>query len=154
MITERCDDITYRVIGAAMRVHNALGPGLKESAYQKGLSLEFENAGLRFQAEHPVDIVLDGVSIGLLYLDHLVEEKVVVEEKAVSHPLTNDEVAQVITYLCATGNSVGLLLNFGRQRLEYKRIFPPQKTDLWRTRIHRYVWNPVGSVSVNSLPIR
>ena len=154
MIAERHDDVTYRIIGAAMRVHNALGPGLKESAYQKALSSEFERSGLSFQAEHAVDIVLDGVSIGLLYLDHLVAETVVVEEKAVSHPLTNDEVAQLITYLCATGNSVGLLLNFGRQRLEYKRIFPPHKTDLWRTRIHRYVWNPVGSISVNSLPIR
>ncbi len=154
MIAEQHDDITYRVIGAAMRVHNALGPGLKESAYQKALSIAFEQDHLSFQTEHPVDVVLDGVSIGLLYLDHLVEEEVLVEEKAVSHPLTNDEVAQVITYLCASGNSVGLLLNFGRNRLEYKRIFPPQKTDLWRTRIHRYVWNPVGSTSVNSLPIR
>ena len=100
------------------------------------------------------DLVLDGVSIGLLYLDHLIEERVVVEEKAVSHPLTNDEVAQVITYLCATGNSVGLLLNFGRQRLEYKRIFPPKNVARYRERINRYVAKPHQAVSVNPLPIR
>ena len=136
------EDLTYGVIGAAMRVHNKLGPGLKEAAYQKALSLEMEAAGLSFEAERPVEVFLDGTSVGLLYLDHLVEGQLVVEEKAFSHLLTKEEVAQVITYLCATGLQVGLLLNFGRRRLEYKRIFPPKNVERWRERINRYDWKP------------
>ena len=145
------EDLTFRVIGAAMRVHNAIGPGLKEAVYQKALSLEMEKVGLSFEAEKPVTISVDGIEIGLLYLDHLVEGQLVVEEKAFSHLLTQEEIAQVITYLCATGLNVGLLLNFGRGRLEYKRIFPPKNVERWRERITRYVWTPVASRSVNPL---
>ncbi len=136
------EDVTYKVIGAAMRVHNALGPGLKEAFYQRALSIELERAGLGFQPEYSVEVQLDGTTIGLLYLDHLVEGEVVVEEKALSHLLTDEEIAQVITYLCATGNKVGLLINFGRNRLEYKRIFAPRNVQRWRERIKRYVWMP------------
>jgi len=144
-------DLTYRVIGAAMKVHNTLGPGLKETTYQKALSLEMETAGLSFEAERPIEIFADGTSVGLLYLDHLVEGQLIVEEKAFSHLLTNEEVAQVITYLCATGLNVGLLLNFGRRRLEYKRIFPPKNVERWRERLNRYVWKPTHTPSVNPL---
>jgi GxxExxY protein len=136
-------DLTYRVIGAAMGVHNALGPGLKEAFYQRALSLEMEKSGLGFEPEYSVEVELEGVRIGLLYLDHLVEGELVVEEKAFSHLLTDDEKAQVITYLCATEKKVGLLLNFGRHRLEYKRIFTPTSNiERWRERIRRYVWIP------------
>jgi hypothetical protein len=54
--------------------------------------------------------------------------------------LTNEDIAQVITYLAATSLPVGLLFNFGRRRLEYKRIFPPKKLEGWRDRIERYLW--------------
>src|SRR3990170_2810453 len=138
------EELTYKIIGAAMRVHNKLGPGLKEAAYQKALSLEMEAADLSFEAERPVEIFLDGASVGLLYLDHLVEGQLVVEENAFSHLLTREEIAQVITYLCATGLKVGFLLNFGRKRLEYKRIFPPKDVELWRERVKRYVWTAEG----------
>ena len=136
-------ELTYRVLGAAMRVHNALGPGLKEAFYQRALSLELENGGLGFEAEYSVEVELEGVRVGLLYLDHLVEGELIVEEKAFSHLLTDDEIAQVITYLCATYKKVGLLLNFGRHRLEYRRIFTPtSNVERWRERIRRYVWTP------------
>jgi GxxExxY protein len=145
------EELTYGVIGAAMKVHNALGPGLREASYQKALSVEMEAAGLSFEAERPVEIFLDGTSIGLLYLDHLVEGQLIVEEKAFSHLLTNEEIAQVITYLCATNLEVGLLLNFGRRRLEYKRIFPPKNVERWRERVNRYLWKPKDTLSVNPL---
>jgi len=64
----------------------------------------------------------------MFYLDLLVEDQVVVEIKAFSHPLTNDELAQIINYLKATGKEVGLLFNFGRRKLEYRRVFPPKST--------------------------
>jgi hypothetical protein len=65
--------------------------------------------------------------------------------------LTNEEVAQVITYLCALRLDVGLLINFGRKRLEYRRILPPQDVTRWRERIRRYVWNPSTRASANPL---
>jgi GxxExxY protein len=150
-ITKPLEDLTYTVIGCAMRVHNQLGPGLKEAAYQHALSQELQAAGLSFETERPVEIFLDGTSIGLLYVDHLVEGQLVVEEKAISHLLTNEEIAQVITYLCALEMDVGLLINFGRNRLEYKRIFPPKDVTRWRERIRRYLWTPRDQLSVNPL---
>jgi GxxExxY protein len=150
-ITKPLEDLTYTVIGCAMRVHNQLGPGLKEAAYQHALSQELQAAGLSFETERPVEIFLDGTSIGLLYVDHLVEGQLVVEEKAISHLLTNEEIAQVITYLCALELDVGLLLNFGRRQLEYKRILPPKDVSRWRERIRRYVWTPKDTASVNPL---
>ncbi len=135
-------DVTYAVIGAAMRVHNALGPGLKEAAYQRALSLELGKAGLSFEQEKPVEIQIEGARVGLLYLDHLVEGAVIVEEKALSHLLTNEEVAQAICYLAATGLKVALLINFGRRRLQYKRILAPRKLDQWQDRIQPYLRVP------------
>lgn len=142
MTTIPHEDITYRVIGCAMRVHNRLGPGLREGIYQRALSEELKAQGLTFEEEKTIEIFLDGVSVGLLYLDHLVEDSVVVEVKALSHHLTQDEVGQVITYLAATGLKVGLLFNFAGRSLEYKRILPPRKLDDWKERIRRHAWRP------------
>jgi GxxExxY protein len=138
--------ITYRIIGCAMKVHNTLGPGLKESIYQRALSTEMREAGLSFVEEFPFQVTLGGEQVGLLYLDHFVENTVVVEEKAFSHMLTDEEVAQVITYLAVAKAPVGLLLNFGRNRLEYKRILPPKKFEDWHARAARYLWKPPGAL--------
>jgi hypothetical protein len=102
-------ELTYKIIGAAMAVYNELGPGYKEEIYQKALSILFK-----------------GTQVGLHYLDFLVEDKVVVEIKALSN-LDNFCEAQVISYLKASGCEVGLLINFGEGKLIYKRILPPKK---------------------------
>jgi len=86
--------------------------------------------------------VVDEKVYGLLYLDHVVNEAVVVECKALSHLLTDEEVAQVITYLAATGLPVGLLFNFARRRLEYRRVLRPKKLDEWPKYIAPYLWRP------------
>lgn len=129
-----------------MRVHNRLGPGHKEVIYQRDLTQELIAAGLSVQEEKSHTIYDGERFLGLLYLDHLVEEAVVVQTKAISHLLTKEEIAQAITYLAATGLPVALLLNFGRKQLEYKRILPPRKLEGWQTRIRRYLWNPDGVV--------
>lgn len=131
-------DVTYRIIGCAMKVHGELGPGLKEIMYHRALSLSLEQAGLAYEEEKSVEVEVDGAVVGRLYIDHLVEDSVVVEEKALSHLLTQDEIAQVITYLAATQLPVGLLLNFGRRRLQYRRILPPKKLDAWKENVRRY----------------
>jgi len=140
-------DITYKIIGAAMRVHSRLGPGLDEHHYQRDLTVEMIGDGLAVSEEHALEIYDGDRWLGRLYLDQLVEDCVVVEIKAFSHMLTNEEVAQVICYLAATGLKMGLLLNFGRRRLERKRILPPRQLDGWQERIRRFLWQPKESTA-------
>jgi len=135
-------DVTYKIIGAALAVHHKIGPGHKEQVYQDMLTDEMLALGLTVEAEKKIEIVVDDKVYGLLCLDHLVNDTVVVECKAVPHLLTNEEVAQVITYLAATNLPVGLLLNFGRKSMQPKRIFRPRKLDDWRQRIAPYLWRP------------
>ena len=135
-------DVTRAIIGAAMRVHNRLGPGLKEEPYQRALTAEMLAAGLAVSAEHMLEIYDGDVWLGRLYLDHWVNEQVIVECKSFAHLVTNEELAQVIAYLAATGAKVALLINFGRRRLDYHRILPPRKLDGWQTQIGRFLWTP------------
>lgn len=135
---ERFGDITYKVIGAAMKVHNQLGPGLREAHYHQALSGALTEASLSFEDEKPIQVMLDDQQLGLLFIDHFVEGAVVVEEKAQPHMLTDE----AITYLAVTGAHLGLLINFGRRRLEYKRILPPKKFEDRRLRARRYACIP------------
>ncbi|MDQ2692956.1 MAG: GxxExxY protein [Chloroflexota bacterium] len=118
------NSLTYRIIGAAMTVHNELGYGFKEEVYEKALEARLNCDGIEVQRQYRVQVEYEGVSIAIFYVDLLAENQVVIEVKAFSHQLTNDELAQVINYLKATGAPVGLLLNFGRRKLEYRRVFP------------------------------
>jgi GxxExxY protein len=118
------NDLTYRIIGAAMTVHNHVGPGYKEEVYEKALEVELNNQDIGVQRQVPVPVDYQGEQVAIFYLDLYVEDEVVVEVKALSHQLTNDELAQVINYLKATNAPVGLLFNFGRRKLEYRRVFP------------------------------
>jgi GxxExxY protein len=136
------DALTYKVIGCAMEVHNELGPRLKEATYHHALHLAMTKAGLTCEEEVPVEIRLDEMDVGLLYLDHLVERVLIVEDKALPHELTGEEKGQVVSYLAASSLPIGLLFNFGRARLEYKRIFPPSNRIEWAKRVGRYLWTP------------
>ena len=127
-------EVTYRVIGAAMRVHSDLGPGHREEVYERAMLSRLPEAGLTVEQQVPVEVSLDDGDLLIYYLDLLVEQDVIVEIKALSHPLTNDDLAQVIDYLAATRHPVALLLNFGRARLEYRRIFPPRAISPCRRR--------------------
>ena len=125
-VKDPTDKLTYKIIGLAMEVHSRLGPGLKEKMYQKAMEAFLREAGLSFKPQQQIQVYIGKRLIGLLFMDLLVENAVVVELKAFSHQLTNNELAQVITYLKAGNKRVGLLLNFGRKYLEYKRVFPPK----------------------------
>jgi GxxExxY protein len=118
------NDLTYRIIGAAMAVHNQIGLGFKEEIYEKALEVELNRLGIAAQRQVPLPVENQGEQVAIFYLDLYVEDQVVVEVKAFSHQLTNDELAQVINYLKASKAPIGLLFNFGRRKLEYKRIFP------------------------------
>ena len=133
-------DITYRIIGAAMKVHRNTPRGLREKHYQKALTGAMRQDGLLVVEEHHLEIYSEQTWLGRLYLDHWVNECVVVEDKAVSHCMGDDEIAQVVSYLAATQAPVGLLLNFGRSRLEYKRILRPKPAQDWQGAIAKYLW--------------
>lgn len=113
-----------------IRLHqllDRLGPGYREHVYERALAVELELQGVAAERQYPFEVFHEGTQVGLFYLDLFVERTVVVELKAMRHLTTDDEVAQVITYLKGTGAPVGLLLNFARRRLEYRRILPPRR---------------------------
>lgn len=104
--------ITREVIGAAMRVHTALSPGLLESAYRACLGRELELSGLRYEAEMSVPVTYRGLTLPTAYrMDLLVEDVVVVETKALSRITENHE-AQLLSHLRLSQRTVGLLINF------------------------------------------
>ena len=114
-------DITEKIIGCAMKVHNTLGNGFQEVIYQRALAIELEKAGLVFEREKVMPIYYDGQEIGTRRVDFLVEEKVMVELKALTK-IEEVHWAQTINYLEAYGLEVGLLVNYGAKKLEFKRF--------------------------------
>ena len=118
------NDLTYRIIGAAMAVHNYLGPGYKEEVYERALAVELDDRGIGAERQFRVEVFHNDVPVGLFYLDLFVERTVVVEIKAFAHQLTDDERAQAINYLKASQAPVALVFNFGRRRLNWMRVFP------------------------------
>ena len=108
---KRADELAHVVIGAAIEVHRQLGPGFLESIYEEALTLELADAGLAFVRQKEIGVVYKGRVIGKHRLDLLVGEQLVVELKTVEE-LAAIHKAQVISYLKATGLSLGLLINF------------------------------------------
>lgn len=115
------DALTGRVIGAAIEVHKALGPGLLEAIYQNALCVELANAGLTFDREYRCSMFYAGTPVGEQRLDLVVDHRVVVEMKAVD-ALSSLHRAQLRTYLKATRLTIGLLLNFGAELIQVKRV--------------------------------
>jgi GxxExxY protein len=106
------EDLTERVIGAAIEVHRGLGPGLLESAYEECLCHEFHLRGISFERQRPLPVEHKGVKLDCgCRLDLTVENKVILEIKCIEHLLPIHE-AQLLTYLKMTGMRVGLFLNF------------------------------------------
>jgi GxxExxY protein len=117
----RYSDITKKILGAAMKVHSILGNGFQEVIYQRALAIELTKQSLSFQREVEMSIYYDGQKIGTRRVDFLIEDKVIVELKALAS-LEDNHLAQAINYLEAYGLEVGLLVNFGVKSLEYKRV--------------------------------
>jgi GxxExxY protein len=116
------NDLPQRIVAAAMEVHNKLGPGNKEEVYEKALAIELQQQGISFMRQHPVELERHNNSGATFYLDLFVQDQVAVEIKAFSHTLTNAERAQMVNAIKAARSPVGLLFNFGRRMLEYRRV--------------------------------
>ena len=115
-------DLCGQVIGAAMKVHSILGPGFLESVYQNALVWELQKSGFKVDARRSITVHYDGQVVGVFTADLLVNDSLILELKA-NQLLAKPHEVQLVNYLVATGIDEGVLLNFGAQRLEYKRKF-------------------------------
>jgi len=120
------DELTYKIIGCAMKVHNTLGNGFQEVIYQRCLAIEMEKQGLNFVREREMPIYYEGIEVGTRRVDFLVEDEVMVELKALVE-LEDVHLAQGLNYLAAYNLDKGLLINFGGRSLEVKRLFRKNK---------------------------
>ena len=121
--------VTEKIIGCAYRVSNSLGIGFVEKVYENALAHDIQVSGLKVAQQAPIKVQYDGIIVGDFYADLLVEEKVLVELKAVSM-LMDDHVAQSLNYLRASGLEICLLINFGTTKVQIKRL---RRSTLWKT---------------------
>ncbi|MBU4444249.1 MAG: GxxExxY protein [Candidatus Marinimicrobia bacterium] len=119
-------ELTGKIIGCAMEVHNFLGNGFQEVIYQRALAIEMRYQGLEFSREHEMEIFYKGEQIGTRRVDFFVEGKIMVELKAVVQ-IEDVHLAQAINYLEAYSLDIGLLINFGNTSLQFKRVMKPHK---------------------------
>jgi GxxExxY protein len=119
------DEITYKINGCAMKVHNALGNGFQEVIYQRCLAIEMERVGLGFSREIEQVIYYDGIEVGTRRADFVVENQVIVELKALIN-LEDVHLAQAKNYVVAYNLPIGLLINFGAISLQFKKVFNPK----------------------------
>ena len=119
-------ELTEKIIGCAMKVHSTLGNGFQEVIYQRALAIEFTDNNLSFSREHEMEIHYKGHHIGNRRVDFFVEDKIMVEIKAVIR-LEDVHLAQAMNYVEAYGLEIGLLINFGSKSLEFKRVHNNKK---------------------------
>jgi GxxExxY protein len=117
------DKITEKIIGCAYRVSNNLGIGFVEKVYENAHAHEMRKDGLRVVQQHPIKVVYDGIIVGEFFVDLLVEDRVLVELKAVSE-LTSEHLAQALNYLRASRLPACLLINFGKPRIQIRHLHP------------------------------
>ncbi|TAE08892.1 MAG: GxxExxY protein [Bacteroidetes bacterium] len=118
------DELTYKIIGCAMKVHSTLGNGFQEVIYQRALAIELRKSDFGFARELEMQIFYEGEEIGTRRVDFLVENEVMVELKALV-ALEDVHLAQGLNYLVAYKLHKGLLINFGAKSLEVKRLRHP-----------------------------
>jgi GxxExxY protein len=124
-LTMNLDELTYKINGCAMKVHNTLGNGFQEVIYQRCLAIELGKAGISFAREQEHIIYYEGMEVGTRRADFIVEDVVVVELKALIN-LEDVQLAQAKNYVVAYDKSIGLLINFGSQSLQFKKVYNPK----------------------------
>ncbi len=114
-------ELSYEIMTAVFEVHNILGAGFLEKVYERALLQELTLRGLRVEAQKQIRVFYKDMDIGAYVADLVINGKILLELKAVES-LSNLHKAQVLNYLKATGLKLGLLINFGKERVEYKRL--------------------------------
>lgn len=116
------EELTRKIIGIAMKIHTELGPGFKELIYHQAMIEDLEEENISFETEKEFDVVYKNKIIGTFRADLLVEDKVIVELKAISGEISKIFQTQTASYLKASKLEIGLLINFGNPSLEIKRL--------------------------------
>ena len=114
-------DLTNKIIELAIKVHKKLGPGFVERIYERALSYELNKANIKHKTQKTIQVKYDNLLLGGQRVDVVVDDKIIVELKAVSE-LNDIHQAQMISYLKTADKKVGLILNFAKSKLEIKRI--------------------------------
>lgn len=119
-------DLTHKILGAAMEVHRNLGPGFSEKIYENGFAVELNLQRIPYEQQKKITMTYKEHNLGDYILDTLVDKKIVVELKALDK-INEIHEAQLISYLKASGCKIGLIINFGKPSLEWKRILLKQE---------------------------
>ena len=112
---------TEKIIGCAYTVSNTLGAGFLEKVYENALAIELRNNHINYQQQFPINVTYNGAVVGEYISDLIVESKIIVELKA-SKTIDDSHVAQCLNYLKATNMRLGLIINFGKPKVEIKRV--------------------------------
>jgi GxxExxY protein len=118
---EEMNDLSNRIIGIAIDIHKKLGPGFQEKIYEEALLTEFKKSGIGYEKQKVIRVDYDGQGLGNQRIDLLADDEIILEIKACTKiiPIYRD---QVISYLKTANKKLGLILNFGRSKLEIKRV--------------------------------
>ena len=114
-------ELSYKIIGLAMEVHSKLGYGFLEKVYENAMMVLFQREGIEAKQQAPITVYFERETVGEYYADILVEDRIVLELKAVEK-IVDAHISQTINYLKATGLQLAILMNFGKESLEYKRL--------------------------------
>ena len=114
-------DLSYEIMAAVFEVHNTLGFGFLEKVYERALLKELELREIPVETQKEIKVYYKGDEIGTYFADLVVNDEILLELKAVEN-INSIHKAQVLNYLKATGLKLGLLINFGKERVEYKRL--------------------------------
>ena len=114
-------DLSYKITGLAMEVHSKLGYGFLEKVYENAMMVLLRREGIHAKQQAPITVYFDGEVVGDYYADILVEDKIILELKAIEK-ITDVHRAQTLNYLKATDLHLAILLNFGKERLKYERL--------------------------------
>ena len=121
MDKEELNKITERIISAAYKVTNTLGAGFLEKVYENALMIELKNHDLKPKQQEPIKVMYDGVIVGDYLADIIVENEIILELKS-GKAIEDIHLAQTLNYLKASGLKLGLILNFGKPKIEIKRV--------------------------------
>jgi GxxExxY protein len=127
MSSYRHSELSKQIIAAAYSVHKELGYGFLEKVYKNALAIELADSGIKCNMEVPLKVLYHNKTVGDYYADMIVDNKIIVEVKAVSDLVVTHEV-QLVNYLKATGIQIGLLINFGESEKVKRRIFGYETT--------------------------
>lgn len=115
------EELSQEVYNAASEVYDTLGSGFLEKVYEKAFIVELNNRGIKVEAQKPLEIYYKGTNVGTYYADIVIEDKIIVELKA-QKMVAHENFTQLLNYLRASGLRLGLLINFGGEKLFVKRL--------------------------------